>query len=51
MSPDEVAKLALERLRDGPVFIASKHYKATFDKLLSMPRRDALTAMAKSMKA
>jgi short-subunit dehydrogenase len=50
MSPDEVARLALERLRDGPVFITSEHYKATFDKLLSMPRRDALTAMAKSMK-
>jgi uncharacterized protein len=51
MSPDEVARLALEGLRDGPVIVASEHYKATFDTLLSMPRRDALTAMAKSMKA
>jgi short-subunit dehydrogenase len=51
MSPDEVAKMALEGLRDGPVLITSKHYQATFDTLLSMPRRDALTAMAKSTKA
>ena len=50
MSADEVARLALEGLKNGPVLIASEHYKATFDKLLSMPRRDALMAMAKSMK-
>jgi uncharacterized protein len=50
MSPDAVAKLALENLNSGPVLIASEHYKATFDRLLSMPRRDALTAMAARMK-
>jgi short-subunit dehydrogenase len=50
MSPDEVARLALEGLKEGPVVISSAHYKASFDKLLSMPRRDALMAMAKSMK-
>jgi short-subunit dehydrogenase len=51
MSPDEVARLSLTSLNQGPVVIASEHYKATFEKLLSLPRRDALTAMAKSMKA
>jgi uncharacterized protein len=50
MSPDEVARLALSGIKNGPVLIASEHYKATFDKLLSLPRRDALMAMAKSMK-
>ncbi len=50
MSPDEVVRLALAGLRDGPVSISSEHYKATFDKLLSLPRRDALMSMAKSMK-
>jgi uncharacterized protein len=51
MSPVEVVRLALDGLDKGPVLITSEHYKATFDKLLSMPRRDALTAMAKSMKS
>lgn len=50
MSPDEVAKLALENIQNGPVYIPSAHYKASFERLLSMPRRDALLAMARSMK-
>jgi len=50
MSPNEVARLALDNLRNGPTYIPSPHYQATFDYLLAMPRRDALTAMAKSMK-
>jgi short-subunit dehydrogenase len=50
MSPDDVAKLALDNIENGPLLITSDHYKATFDQLLSMPRRDALTAMARSMK-
>jgi short-subunit dehydrogenase len=50
MPPDAVARLALENLTRGPVLITSEHYKATFDQLLSMPRRDALTAMAARMK-
>jgi hypothetical protein len=50
MSPDEVARLALENLRGGPVLITSEHYKSMFDRLVSMPRRDALTAMAARMK-
>lgn len=50
MSPDAVAELALANLKQGPVLIASEHYKASFDQLLAMPRRDALAAMARSMK-
>jgi short-subunit dehydrogenase len=50
MSPDEVARFALENMRNGPVCIASEHYRAMFEKLRSMPRRDALIAMAASMK-
>lgn len=50
MSSDEVARLALENIQNGPVFIPSAHYKASFEGLLSMPRRDALRAMAGAMK-
>ncbi len=50
MSPDDVARLALAALQDGPVLMPSEHYTATFDKLLALPRRDALMAMARSMK-
>ncbi len=50
MSPVEVAKLALENIQNGPTYIPSAHYKASFDHLLSMPRRDALLAMARAMK-
>lgn len=50
MSPDEVAKLALENIQNGPVYIPSEHYRASFEQLLTMPRRDALLAMARSMK-
>ena len=50
MSPDEVATLALANLANGPVYLCSEHYKKTFEQLLSMPRRTALTAMAANMK-
>lgn len=50
MAPDEVASLALANLQNGPVYIPSEHYKASFDYLLSMPRRDALQVMAKALK-
>jgi len=42
----EVARLALDAMRKGPTFFSSAHYKATFEQLLLMPRRDALLAMA-----
>jgi uncharacterized protein len=50
MAPEEVARLALENLSQGPVYLPSEHYKATFAHLLAMPRREALTMMAKTMK-
>jgi uncharacterized protein len=49
-SPDEVARLTLENLKNGPTYIPSEHYRKSFEGLLSMPRRDALAMMAKSMK-
>jgi uncharacterized protein len=50
MSPDEVAARTLDNIANGPAYIASDHYKASFERLLAMPRRDALTAMAVSMR-
>lgn len=50
MSADEVVQLALDNLSNGPTFITSEHYKAVFEQLLSLPRRDALMAMAHKMK-
>lgn len=50
MPAAEVAELTLDNLGNGPTFLSSPHYRATFEALLSMPRRDALTAMAAGMK-
>ena len=50
MSADEVAQISLENMRNGPLLFPSEPYKAQFDQLLAMPRRDALTAMANAMK-
>lgn len=49
-SPDDVARLTLDTLKGGPTFIPHPHYRATFDQLLSMPRPQALAAMAQGMK-
>ncbi|MGW2332187.1 SDR family NAD(P)-dependent oxidoreductase [Streptomyces sp. NPDC001700] len=49
MSPDDVARSALEHLRNGPTHIPSAYHRELFDTLLAMPRRDALTAMARTM--
>lgn len=51
MKAEEVARLTLDAITQGPTFISSRHYQATFDALLAMPRRDALAAMAAGMKA
>lgn len=45
----DVARSSLDNLTEGPTFFPSQHYKAQFDGLLSMPRRDALKAMAGAM--
>jgi short-subunit dehydrogenase len=50
MSAENVVELTLKNIRNGPVYIPSEHYKASFEKLLSMPRADALLLMARSMK-
>ncbi len=50
MSPDEVARRALDHIADGPVYVSSDHYRAMFDSLLQMPRRDALMAMADNIR-
>jgi uncharacterized protein len=50
MSPDDVARLTLENIENGPTYIPSEHYRALFEKMLSMPRDQALLAMAKGMK-
>jgi short-subunit dehydrogenase len=50
MPAREVARLTLENMRNGPVFFSSDYYRASFDKLLSLPRREALAMMAKAMK-
>jgi len=51
MSPEDVVNLALAHVADGPMLIASEHYRLLFDRLLAMPRREALTAMARSMQS
>lgn len=51
MPARDVARLALDNLSEGPTFISSEAYKASFDKLLSLPRRDALLAMAAGMRS
>jgi short-subunit dehydrogenase len=50
MSADDVARLAMENIANGPVYIPSDHYRGLFTQLQSMPRRDALTAMARARK-
>jgi short-subunit dehydrogenase len=50
MPAHQVARRTLENIANGPLFFSSDYYKANFDKLLSLPRRDALIAMARAMK-
>jgi uncharacterized protein len=50
MPAEEVARLTLTNIQNGPLFFSSEYYRANFEKLLSLPRRDALMAMAKGMK-
>jgi uncharacterized protein len=48
--PRDVAISALDNLANGPVHFPNAAYKAQFDLLLAMPRRDALLAMGQAMK-
>ena len=48
--PRDLAVLTLDNLANGPAYFPNAAYKAQFDQLLAMPRRDALLAMASAMK-
>lgn len=50
MKARDVAELALDNIANGPSFVPSAHYRASFDALLAMPRRDALLAMAEGLR-
>jgi uncharacterized protein len=51
MSAAEVARLALENIDQGPVFIAGEQNQEMFGALTAMPRRDALLVMGDAMKS
>ena len=48
--PRDVAIATLDNLANGPDLFPNAAYKAQFDQLLAMPKRDALLAMASAMK-
>ena len=48
--PRELAIMTLDNLAYGPSYFPNAAYKAQFDQLLAMPKRDALLAMASAMK-
>lgn len=50
-APRELAALTLDNLANGPAYYPNAAYKAQFDQMLSMPKPDALRAMAAGMKA
>ncbi|HKT86379.1 MAG TPA: SDR family NAD(P)-dependent oxidoreductase [Novosphingobium sp.] len=45
----EVARLTLDNLQNGPTFVPSEHYRRMFENLRALPRREALTGMARGM--
>jgi short-subunit dehydrogenase len=47
--PRDVALSTLDNLANGPAHFPNAAYKAQFDHLLAMPKRDALLAMAAAM--
>ena len=47
-TPDEVVLEAIEHLGDGPVFVPGDANRRWFDKVTSLPRRDAAEAMARA---
>lgn len=46
----ECAVLALDNLANGPTFSPNPHYRALFERMTAMPRKDALMAMAQGMR-
>ena len=49
-SARECATLALDNLANGPTYCPNDHYRALFDQMLAMPRKQALLAMAQGMR-
>ncbi len=49
-SARECAALALDNLANGPTYCPNDHYRALFEKMLAMPRKEALLAMAQGMR-
>lgn len=47
----DVVRLALDHIAEGPTYVPNDHYRAQFDQLTAMPRRDALATMAGALKA
>jgi uncharacterized protein len=50
MPARECARLSLDALAEGPTFFPHAFYKANFDRLLDLPKRHALAAMADGMR-
>ena len=50
MPARECARLSLDALGEGPTFFPHAFYKANFDRLLELPKRQALAAMAEGMR-
>ena len=46
----ECAALALDNLANGPTFCPNPHYRALFERMTTMPRQQALLAMAQGMR-
>jgi len=46
----DVARLALDNIAEGPSYVPSDHYRAQFDQLTSLPRREVLAGMAETLK-
>ncbi|MEO7247815.1 MAG: SDR family NAD(P)-dependent oxidoreductase [Novosphingobium sp.] len=49
-SARECASLTLDNLGNGPTYCPNDHYRALFDKMLAMPRMQALQALAQAMR-
>jgi short-subunit dehydrogenase len=49
-SARECAQLTLDNLANGPTYCPNDHYRALFEQMLAMPRKQALLAMAQGMK-
>jgi hypothetical protein len=50
MAAREVARLALEHIKEGPTYISDEHYAEMIDRLSAVPRRQSLLASAAAMK-